>query len=187
MARAESKLKPARIPEGYERAAELAASYFEARRALAERADRIREIKRKAGSRLMPGLRRRIEAAKAARIELAAEIEASPDLWEKPRTRRLHGVKVGRRSLPGRLVIDEPTAVLAIRQLLPGRERDLVAVRMSLVKAAVKKLDGAELAAIGGRIEDLGDETVIAIPKDDVDAIVGALLGDLDEDREEES
>ena len=171
-----------RIPAGYEAIADLAKRYFEAREALAGRVDRIREIKRKAGSRLMPGLRTRIDAAQAARIELAEAIEADPDLWTKPRTRNLHGVKVGRRTLPGRLEIDEPTAVLAIRELLPGREKDLVAVKTCLVKAAVKKLDGAELAAIGGRIVDLGDETVVAIPKDAVDTLVEALLEDLEEE-----
>lgn len=172
----------ARIPKGYERVAESAARYLKAREALSERADRIREVKRKAGSRLMPGLRTRIEAVKAARIELAEAIEADLDAWKKPRTRKLHGVRVGRRTLPGRLEIDEPTAVLAIRELMPHREKDLVAVKTSLVKAAIKKLDGADLAAIGGRVVDLGDETVIAIPKDDVDAIVDALLGDLEEE-----
>lgn len=170
------------IPKGYERAAEMAARYFEAREALQKHAERIRDVKRKAGSRLLPGLRRRAEAAKAARMDLVGAIAEDPSLWARPRTRNLHGVKVGLRTLPGRLDIDEPTAVLRIRELMPERERDLVAVRTSLVKQAVKRLSGEQLAAIGGRIADLGEEIVVAIPKDAVDKLVEALLEDLEEE-----
>lgn len=174
-----------KIPEGYERIAALAKAYGEARKALSERVERIREAQRKAGSRLKPGLLTRIAAAKAARLELEREIESDPGLWKRPRARVLHGVKVGRRTLPGRLEIDEPTAILAIRELLPAREAELVRVKTSLDKTAVKKLDGAELAAIGGRIAELGDETVVTIAKDSLDSLVDALLEQLAEDEEE--
>lgn len=178
--------KQVKIPEGYERVAELAKAYRESRRVLGERVDRIREAQRKAGSRLKPGLLARIAAAKAARIELEAAIESDLDLWKKPRTRTLHGVKVGRRTLPGTLEIDEPTAVLAIEALMPERAKDLVQVKTSLVKKAVKNLDGGDLAAIGGRITSLGDETVVNVAKDDIDSLVDALLGQLAEDPDSE-
>ena len=171
-----------KIPAGYERIADLAKRYNAARDALGGRVKRIRDAQRKAGNRLKPGLRARIAEARAARIELAEAIEADPALWARPRTRNLHGVKVGRRTLPGRLDIDEPTAVLRIRELMPERERDLIAVRTALVKQAVKGLTGEQLAAIGGRIANLGDETVIAIPKDRLDALVDALMEDLEEE-----
>jgi len=179
--------KTVKIPAGYEEIADKAQAYKAAKLALGERVKRIQDLRRKAGGRLKPGLLTRVAAAKAARIELQQAIEAAPGLWKNPRTRNLHGVKVGRRTLPGTLEIDEPTAVLAIRELMPEREKDLVSVKTSLVKAAVKKLEGAELAAIGGRIESLGDETVISIPKDDVDSLVEALLEQLADPEEEEA
>lgn len=180
-------VKIPKIPAGYGSIAEKAKAYKAAQQALRERVERIQQARRKAGSRLKPGLLTRIEAAKAARIELQAAIEAEPGLWSKPRTRNLHGVKVGRRTLPGTLEIDGPTAVLAIRELMPEREKDLVSVKTSLVKSAVKKLSGAELAAIGGRIVELGDETVISIPKDDVDSLVEALLKGFEDPNSEEA
>ena len=177
--------KKENIPSGYEAIADLAKRYAAARRALGERVERIREAQRKAGLRLRPGLLTRIEAARAARLDLVEAIESAEHLWKRPRTRTLHGVRVGRRTLPGRLEIDEPTAVLRIRELLPAREKDLVSVRTSLVKAAVKRLDGPDLHAIGGRIEALGDETVVAIARDDLDGLVDALLASLSEEEAE--
>ena len=171
-----------KIPQGYGRAAELAARYFEAREVLRERADRIRDIKSKAGSRLKNGLLRRVAACSAAMDALRQEIEEHPELWARPRTRALHGVKVGRRSLPGRLEIDDDAAIPLVRELLPAKAKALVRTRETLVKEAVKGLPRAELAAIGGRIADLGDETVICIPRDAVDKLVEALLESFSEE-----
>ncbi|MYE06689.1 MAG: hypothetical protein F4Y04_05620 [Chloroflexi bacterium] len=170
-----------KIPKGYERVAELAARYSEARDSLWERANRIREIKRMAGNRLVKGLQLRVATVSAAKDALRQEIEEHPELWTKPRTRALHGVKVGRRSLPGRLEIDPGVAIPRIRQLLPGRAKDLIRTRETLAMAAVKALGPAELEAIGGSIANLADETVIAIPKDVIDELVETLLEDFED------
>lgn len=176
------QVKAAKIPAGYERIADLAKAYFEAHESLRERADEIRERQIKAGKRLLPGLKKRIAAASAARDELRAAVDADPRLWERPRTRALHGVKVGKRQLPGALEIDEAAAPEPIRRYMPERYKALVKVETKLVKAAIKNLEPAMLERIGGRIVELGDETVIAIPKSAVDKLVEALLADLDLD-----
>ena len=171
-----------KIPQGYERAAELAKAYFEAHEDLRERVDLIKERQLKAGRRLLPGLKKRIAAASAARDELREHIESSPGLWAKPRTRALHGVKLGRRQLPGQLEIDEAAAPGLIKRFLPQRYKALVKVETKLVKAALKNLPPGMLARIGGSIAERGDETVIAIPKSAVDKLVEALLQDLDDE-----
>ena len=170
-----------KIPQGYERAAELAKAYFEAHESLRERLDEIRERQIQAGRRLLPGLKQRAAAASAARDELREYIEARPELFERPRTRALHGVKLGRRQLPGRLVIDEAAAPGLIKRFLPDHYKALVKVETKLVKAAIKNLKPAMLERIGGQIAELGDETVIAVPKSAVDKLVEALLADLDD------
>ena len=176
----QTQVKTPKIPAGYERIAELAKVYFEAHGSLCERVDEIRERQLKAGKRLLPGLKKRIAAASAARDELRAAVEADPGLWAKPRTRALHGVKVGKRQLPGALEIDEAAAPGLIKRCLPEKYSTLVKVETKLVKRAVANLKPAELARIGGQIAELGDETVIAIPKSAIDKLVEALLEDLD-------
>ena len=177
----DTQVKTAKIPAGYEHAAELAKAYFEAHESLRERVDEIRERQMQAGRRLLPGLKQRAAAASAARDELREYIEARPELFERPRTRALHGVKLGRRQLPGKLVIDEAAAPGLIKRFLPDHYKALVKVETKLVKAAVKNLKPAMLERIGGQIAELGDETVIAVPKSAVDKLVEALLADLDD------
>lgn len=186
MSDTDSVTKP-KVPAGYERAAELCKAYFEAHEALRERVDEIAEAKRKAGRRLLPGLKKRIAAASAARDELRAAIESEPGLWRRPRTRALHGVKVGLRQLPGRLEIDAETAIPLIRKHLPERAKALIKVTERLQAAPLKNLQPAMLARIGGQIVELGDETVIQIAKSDVDKLVEALLAELESEAETES
>lgn len=184
----ESKnVKTPKIPAGYERAAELCKAYFEAHEALRERVDEIAEAKRKAGRRLLPGLKKRIAAASAARDELRASIESDPGLWSRPRTRALHGVKVGLRQLPGRLEIDAETAIPLIRKHMPERAKALIKTSERLQAAPLKNLQPAMLARIGGRIVELGDETVIQIARSDVDKLVEALLAELESEAGTES
>ena len=170
-----------KIPKGYETAAELARAYFDRHEDLRTRVELIRDRQRRAGRRLLPGLKRRIAAASAARDAMRAHIEDNPQLWEKPRTRGLHGVKVGMRALPGKLDINAEAAPDLIRKHLPGLYRTLVKVERKLQANAIKSLKPAELARIGGRIVDLDDEVVITIPKDATDRLVEALLEDLEE------
>lgn len=169
-----------KIPAGYELTAELAKAYFEAHEDLRNRVDAIAEAKRKAGRRLLPGLKQRIAIASAARDELRAHVLANPEAWDKPRTRALHGVKVGLRQLPGRLEIDDETAIPLIRKHMPDRAKALIKVTEKLQAGPVKNLQPAMLARIGGQIVELGDETVIQIAKSDVDKLVEALLAELE-------
>lgn len=173
--------KTDRIPKGYEEAAALAAAYFAAHERLRERVEEIKERQRAAGRRLLPGLKRMVAEASAARDALRQHIASRPGAWDKPRTRGLHGVKLGMRTLPGRLSIDAAAAIPLIRQHLPGQSKTLIKVTETLNANAVKALKAAQLARIGGAIEEQGDEVVISIPRSAVDKLVEALLDDLDE------
>ena len=170
-----------KIPKGYEEAAALAAEYFAAHERLRERVELVKARQRAAGRLLLPGLKRLVAEASAARDALRACIEADPQLWDKPRTRALHGVKLGLRALPGRLAIDAAAAIPLIRKHLPGQSKTLVKVSETLNLNALKALTPAQLARIGGSISDQADEVVITVPKSAVDKLVEALLDDLDE------
>lgn len=181
-----TNVKTPNIPAGYERAAELCKAYFEAHEELRERVDAIAEAKRRAGRRLLPGLKQRVAAASALRDELRAHVLANPGAWDKPRTRALHGVKVGLRQLPGRLEIDPETAIPLIRKHMPDRAKALIKTTEKLQATPLKNLQPAMLARIGGRIVELGDETVVQIAKSDVDKLVEALLAELETEAESE-
>ena len=174
-----------KIPAGYERAAELAEEYFKANEALRERIDEIAEAKRKAGRRLLPGLKARAADLSAARDELRACIESDPGMWDSPRTRSLHGVKLGMRKLPDKVSIDPALAIPLVRELLPGKKRLLLNETVKLNMKAVGNLKASDLAKIGGSVEAGADVVTISIAKSDFDKLVEALLDELDKPDED--
>ena len=177
----EKQVATPKIPAGYEEIAALAAAYFAAHERLRERVETIKARQRAAGRRLLPGLKRMVAEASAARDALRACIEAEPGLWDKPRTRALHGVKLGLRALPGKIAIDAAAAIPLIRRRLPREAATLIRTVETLNLAAVKTLTPAQLSRIGGSIAEQGDEVVITVPKSAVDKLVEALLDDLDD------
>lgn len=175
-----------KIPKGYEETARLALAVFKSDEALRKQAESIKEAQRAAARPLLPGLKRKAATASAKRDALREHIKTHPERFEKPRTRALHGVKLGLRQLPGRLEIDAEAAIPLIRRFFPERFKALVKTTTRLQAAPLKALKPAELARIGGEIVELGDEVVISVAKSDVDKLVETLLEDLDDDSKEE-
>ena len=162
--------------------AALCADYAQARERLAHTTEQIRALQRQAVRRHLRGLKAAIAQVSAAQESLREAVEANPQLFVKPRTRSLEGVKVGYRKLPGKVECDEARAIERIRKHYPEREAALVRVQESLNRAVLKQLDAKMLSALGVSIVEVDDEVVIAAAGDDLDALVKTLLGDLDND-----
>ncbi|MCY4548156.1 MAG: hypothetical protein OXC28_07300 [Defluviicoccus sp.] len=159
----------------------LARDYARARDALEDTAEEIRDLQRKAIRSRIRGLRGRVADAAAAHDALRAAIGARPDLFVRPRTVAVDGVKFGWRKQAGALDIgDEAQAIARLRKLFPDREAATVNVRESLDKKALRKMPGGELARLGVAIADPVDEIVIAVAESDVDRLVAALIDDAD-------
>ncbi len=165
----------------------LCREYVAARERLAETTEQIRALQRQALRARLRGLRNRVAEVSAARGELRAAVEANPGLFERPRTRALEGVKVGYRKRPGRIECDEARAIARIRKLYPEREADLVRVKESLNRAALKRLDSRTLAAVGVSLIEVEDDVVVVAAGGDLDKLVEAMLADLDGEEEQRS
>jgi len=128
----------------------------------------------------LPAIRSRIARVSAAHEALYQAIEGSPDLFVKPRTVIIAGVRVGLAKGRGRVEIDDEAAVVdRIRRLLPEEQADLlIRVRESVDRNAVGDLTVADLKRLGIRIEESGDEVVIKAADSSVDKLVAALLKD---------
>ena len=161
--------------------ADLCRFYADARERLADVSEEIRDERRAAVRRKMPVLKRRIAETSAAEDALRAAIATARDLFIKPKSRAIEGVKVGLRKLPGKVECDETAAFAAIRRKLPEQAPSLIRIKESLNKDAVRRLDGRQLAAVGVVIYDVEDEIVIRTAPDDLDRLVDTLLAD-DED-----
>ena len=156
----------------------LVREYADAREALAEVVERVRAEQRAALQRQMRTVRTRVAHTSAARDRLEAAIDERRDLFVKPRTQSAHGIKFGLRKGPGRLEGDEREAIARIERRFPARAKDLVVVRRSLNREALKKLEVGELAKLGVALVQDADQIVITAASNDLDKLVAAMLAD---------
>ena len=159
----------------------LAKTYATARGTLAGRVDALTEEVQAVYRRKMPGIKQALAEAKDAQAALAARVQAHPELFEKPRTMTLHGIKFGFKKGVGAIDWDCDDAVLVSRlqRMFAGDEAALellVKVTKEPVKSALKDLDGAVLAKLGVTVEETGDYVIVKASDAEVDKLVKRIL-----------
>lgn len=157
----------------------LTKDFSDARRALSERVqtleDEITALKRK----YLPGIRRAVEATSERHESLSVAIEDSPELFVKPRTWLLHGIKVGYQKQKGKIEWeDEATVIKLIKKHFPDTWETYVKTIEKPLKAALEALSVAELKKLGVTAEETGDAVLIKSTDSEIDKLVNALLKD---------
>lgn len=122
-------------------------------------------------------LKRQVAAVAGREAALIAAVEANPDLFVKPRTMVLHGVKVGYSVSPGRVEFDDAESVMkAIRRLRAEDEDVLIRTKEEPNKDALRSLAAPDLAKLGCRIDGAGNVVVVKRVAGDVEKMVSKLL-----------
>lgn len=130
------------------------------------------------------GIKDSLALVKETEAELRAQIEDSPDLFTKPRSLILHGVKIGYRKANGKLEIEDADQVVRlIRKHFPEQFDVLVKTTERPVKSALELLTAAELKKLGITVDETGDVVFVKDTASTVDKLVAALLK---EDTEEQ-
>lgn len=153
-------------------------------RAYAEARDRLRDLVAAldAGMKALqrehlPGIRRALRRAATAEAALHAAIEAAPELFVRPKTVILHGVRVGFIKGKGGIEWDDADRVLAlIERHLPDQLDILCKVVRRPSREALAQLDVATLKKLGCRVVDTGEEVFIKPVDGALDKMVEALL-----------
>lgn len=144
---------------------------------IADLEERIRHTK----DETMPNLKR--AAAKVASFEaqLQEEITDHPDLFRKPKTLTLHGVRVGYLEAPGKLEIDdEGTAITKLRTILGHEDADqYIATKETLRKDLVRDLDPKVLARLGARVVGAGDQVIIRRSAGEIEKLLNKMVSKL--------
>ena len=123
-----------------------------------------------------------VAVAAARKAELLAALEASPALFEKPRTRVFDGVKVGYRKLEGKIVIADPDKTVdKLYEMFPETADTYVVITHTPSKEAIASLDAATLKKLGVQITADTDAVVIKTLESDLEKIVAALLDTSDQ------
>ena len=167
----------------------LAKEFSEARELLKDRVTilehNIAESKRK----MLPGIRRAVEMAKERQAKLADSIEESPDLFVKPRTLTLFGIKFGIEKQKGKLEWEKgavPGIVKLIKKFFPDSWETYVKVKEDPMKKTLATLPSADLKKLGIQVTETGDAVIIKPVDSEVDKLVDALLNEKKEIEEED-
>lgn len=169
-------------PDGLAHIEQLVEDFAKKRGYLVTRLDRLND-------ELLAVKRRRIDAIRAAaakatesRDALKAAVEEHADLFTKPKTRTLHGIKVGFRKLIGTLSWDDGDKVVAlIKKHFPEKTDLLIRKTETPVKDALGQLAAVDLKKLGVAVGEDTDEVVIKAAGSDIDKVVDALLAESDE------
>ena len=170
----------------FDRIEQLAAAYEWQRRSLYSLLEQLERKISEAKATALPSIKAQVGETAAARDELVAAIDAARGLFQKPRTRTFHGIKVGLAKVKGAVEIDDEERTIArIRARLTKDQAELlIRVRESVDKNAVRDIEEADLKPLGIRVKDDRDVVVVKPQDSEVAKLVDALLGRDDEELE---
>ena len=124
----------------------------------------------------MPAIKKLAARVASQHTELETAITAEPQLFQKPRTLTLHGIKCGFRKSEGRVEFDDPELVVKkIYQNFDAPEPYLRIVTQPN-KEALATLPGTDLKRLGCRIVDTTDVVVIKSVDSDIEKKINVFL-----------
>lgn|SRR5574337_468729 len=160
--------------------------YSETRENLTGKVSALEEELEAVRKKHMVGIKRTIAVAAERSATLRGAIEVSRDLFGRPKTMVLHGIKVGYQKGKGKLEWeDDDLVVRLIERHFPDQAEVLIKTTKKPRKDGLNGLTVAELKKIGVTAEETGDMVVVRAVDTDVDKIVKALLKDQEEDKAE--
>lgn len=151
--------------------------YAEARTKLTELASGLNDGLEALKKEYLPRIRRQVARQAGLESELKALIEQAPELFLKPKTVVLHGIRVGFEKGKGAILFDdEDKVVKLIEKRLPDLVEQLVKTTKKPLKGGLAQLTVQQLKSIGCTVEEAGDQVVVRAVDKDVDKLVTALL-----------
>jgi hypothetical protein len=160
----------------------LTATYADSYQALASDVETLEAAIRTLKKKMLPAIKRSAERAAEAKEKLKNTIEENRALFDRPRTRVFHGIKVGLQKGKGKIEIANPDkTVELIRRHLKDQADLLIKTEEVPIKDALQNLAASDLKRIGVTVIDATDQTVIKSMDSDVEKIVDVLLKSDDE------
>lgn len=163
----------------------LAAKMAAVRDALAGTWMAQQEEKAGIDKRFLPLIRKLTAEFKTAHERVSEAVAAAPELFVKPRSVILHGIKAGFQKGKGAMDWDDDEQVVKlIKKHFPELQDVLIKKTEKPVKAAMNELPTADLKRIGVTVEDTGDVAFVKLADGDIAKMIKALLRDAPEEVE---
>lgn len=154
--------------------------YADAHATLSDRASALQAELAEVHRRHRRALKSALSSVADAQSVLQTIVEGAPQLFRKPRTVVLHGVRVGFVKAKGSIKVpDEERTLLLIRKHFPDQADTLIRSFEEPVKAALANLAVDDLMRIGCKVTGTGDVVVVKPVDSEVDKLVEALLKDV--------
>jgi len=175
MAKAKAKAKA--VPPALAEIETLTRGYAAERDTLGALVRQLQEARAEQDARFMPAIREAVDAATNARETLRVAIEGRPDLFARPKTLVIEGIRIGLEKARGKIDIpDEAGTIKLIRRHLPDQEELLIKVTEKPKKTALGALPVAMLKKLGVHVAEAGDAVVIKPTQDEIEKLVKKLL-----------
>lgn len=160
-----------------------------ARSVLTERMKAYRDEVEALKRRKLPGIKSAVFEVSQTHFALHNAINTERELFDKPKTRVLHGIKCGLQKAKGKLSFRNAAGVIKlIKKHFADQAEVLIKSKETLVKKALQNLPATDLKKIGCTITETSDEVFIASTDSDIDKLVEALLnGQAKEHAEDEA
>jgi len=156
---------------------ELTRTYSKDRQLLSDRMSQLDAELTAVKRRRLRGIRSALGKAQESGSKLESAITRHPELFEKPRTVTIDGIKVGLAKGKGQILWDNKEKVVkAIERHFPDQAEVLLKTTRTPVKKALTNLSTAQLKAIGCRVIDTGDQVVIKPADGELDKLISRLL-----------
>lgn len=170
------------MPNGFEQIEGLTKTYADAHGALADVLSEAEAEVVAARRRHMRRIKNAAEKKAQAHEALSAAIAAAPALFEKPRSRLFHGVRVGLQKGKGELKFDDAAQVVKlIRKHFPEQFDVLVKIEERPLKTPLAQLAAADLKKLGITVENTGPQVLIKVADTDLDKLLAAMLDGAEE------
>jgi len=164
----------------------LAKEFSNARTVLRDRVEILNDGITALKKRCLPGIRSAVDQAKEKQAKLFDAITDSPDLFVKPRTMTLFGIRFGIEKQKGKLSWDDKGIVVKlIKKLFPDSWETYIKVKEDPRKKTLATLPSADLKKLSIQVTETGDAVVIKPVDSEVDKLVDALLNEKKEIEEE--
>ncbi len=166
----------------------LTKDYSDARDRLGDTVTKLEDAIEALKRQYLPGITNQVRIAKEKEAALRAAIDEGRELFKRPKTLILHGIKIGFEKAKGKIeFVAADQVVRLIEKFYPEQADVLIKTTKKPRKKALAGLSAAELKKLGITIQDTGDAIVISPVDSQIEKLVSKLLNEKTEDAEEEA
>lgn len=147
--------------------------------------DELSELTREARAEIEPlknkyvrRIKSSVEKVLSAKEELSEALEEAGELFVKPKTIVIAGVRIGFKKDKNKIVWDDDDKVVELieKKLDEEQAEQLIKVEKKPIKDAIARLDAATQNKIGCRIEEGKDEVYIKPMDSEIEKFVNSLM-----------